>query len=155
VLISGKIASKFFSIVRNQEVTKMKRFVLSVLSLLMACSIFQAQGKETGSGDQALKVEKMVAATSVEQREPVGEKSEFEVSTGKVYCWSKVLAKSTPVTIKHVWFVDDKKVFEFPLELKNPSSRVWSTKSIKVGKWKVEVTDEAGAVLSSIEFAVK
>jgi hypothetical protein len=104
---------------------------------------------------QGLKVDKAVAATAVENREPVGEATEFDASVGKVYCWSKIAAETVPATIKHVWYVDEQKVFELELEIKYPSTRTWSAKTIKAGSWRVDITDEAGTVLSSVSFTVK
>jgi hypothetical protein len=125
------------------------------LCILFAVSVVFFLSANVNAAEKTLTVEKIVTATSVENREPVGDKTEFEAAVGKVSCWTKVVAKTTPATIKHVWYLGDKKVFEQALELKNPTSRTWSTKAVKAGKWKVEVTDEGGAVLSSVEFTVK
>jgi hypothetical protein len=69
--------------------------------------------------------------------------------------WTKVTAKTVPATIKHVWYLGDRKVFERSLDLKFASTRTWSNKSIESGSWKVDVTDDAGVVLSSVSFTVK
>lgn len=129
----------------------MRKAVGILWSLLLAVTLAAAQ-EESGQG---LKVEKAVTATSVEDHEPVGEATEFDASVGKVYCWSKVLAETVPTTIKHVWYADDQKVFELPLDIKYPSTRTWSNKTIRPGNWRVDVTDEAGTVLTSVSFTVK
>jgi hypothetical protein len=85
----------------------------------------------------------------------VGENREFESSVGAVYCWTKVSTKTVPATIVDVWYLGDKKVFEYPLDLKFASTRTWSSKSVRPGSWRVDVTDEAGKVLSSVSFTVK
>jgi hypothetical protein len=128
--------------------------LLSIL-LLLTASFAAAQEKPAKAPDQGLKVEKAVAATGVENREPVGENREFEASVGRVYCWTKIAAQTTPTTIKHVWYVGDHKVFEKALEIKYPSTRTWTSKSLTAGNWRVDVTDDAGAVLSSVSFTVK
>ena len=87
--------------------------------------------------------------------EPVGENKEFDASVGTVSCWTKVTATTVPTTIKHVWYFGDKKVFEYSLDVKFPSTHTWSSKSVKSGNWRVDVTDDAGTVLSSINFTVK
>jgi hypothetical protein len=130
--------------------------LLSILScVLLAWGIAAAQEKPEKAASQALTVEKIVVATSVENHEAVGESKEFEATVGTVYCWTKITASTTPATIKHVWYMGDKKVFEIPLEIKYPSTRTWSSKTVQTGDWKVEVTDDAGAVLSSVTFTVK
>jgi hypothetical protein len=114
-----------------------------------------AASQEPSGGAAGLKVEKAVAATGVQDHEPVGEAKEFDASVGRVYCWSKILAETTPTTIKHVWYVDDKQAFEITLDIKYPSTRTWSAKTIGPGNWRVEITDEAGKVLSVVGFTVK
>ncbi len=131
----------------------MKR-LLSVM-LLWAVALAVAQEKSSPAADQGLKVEKAVAATSVENREPVGENKEFEAAAGTVYCWTKITAGTTPATIKHVWYFGKQKVFEKSLDVKYPSTRTWTAKTIQAGDWRVDVTDEAGTVLTSVSFTVK
>lgn len=133
----------------------MKRLLNAVVSVLLSASFAVAQEKATGAPDQGLKVEKAVAATSVENREPAGEATEFQASVGTVYCWSKVAASTVPTTIKHVWYAGDQKVFEKDLDIKYPSTRTWSAKSVKAGSWRVDVTDQAGTALVSVSFTVK
>jgi hypothetical protein len=53
------------------------------------------------------------------------------------------------------WYFGDKKVFEQSLDLKLASTCTWNSKAVKAGGWKVDVTDEAGAELSSVSFTVK
>lgn len=133
----------------------MKRLLGLLIGVLLIPSFVAAQEQAKAAGDQGLKVEKAVAATSVDNHEPAGESKEFEASVGTVYCWTKVTAKTTPATIKHVWYVGDKKVFEKELDLKFPSTRTWSSKTATSGNWRVDITDSAGAVLSSVSFTVK
>jgi hypothetical protein len=130
--------------------------LLSILACVLLIPILAtAQEKSSATASNGLKVEKAVAATSVQDHEPVGEAQEFEASVGTVYCWSKILAQTTPATIKHVWYVGDQKVFEKELDIKYPSTRTWSAKTVKPGKWRVDITDDAGTVLDSVSFTVK
>jgi len=133
----------------------MKKLGILLVCVLVTLGAAAAQEKSSKTGDQAIKVEKIVAATSVNNLEPVGENKEFEFSVGTVYCWTRISAKTVPATIKHVWYLADKKVFERPLDLKFASTRTWSSKSVRSGSWRVDVTDESGTVLSSISFKVK
>jgi hypothetical protein len=133
----------------------MKKLLSVIACVLLAQSLAAAQEKSEKAASQDLKVEKIVVATSVENREPVGESKEFEASVGTVYCWTKITASTTPAAIKHVWYLDGKKVFEIPLEINFPSTRTWSSKTVWTGNWKVEVTDDAGTVLASVAFTVK
>jgi hypothetical protein len=101
-----------------------------------------------------IKVEKIATAASVENREPVNETTTFDANVGKVYTWTKVTAANVPAKIKHVYYKDGKMVREIELAVSSSPFRVWSWKNVTPGSWKVEVTDEAGNVLSSAEFTV-
>jgi hypothetical protein len=130
--------------------------LLSILVCVVLIPSFALAQEESSSAEAAgLKVDKAVAATGVEDREPVGESTEFDASVGKVYCWTKVLAETTPTTIKHVWHAEEEQVFEITLDIKYPSTRTWSLKTIWAGNWRVDITDDAGNVLSSVSFTVK
>jgi hypothetical protein len=130
--------------------------LLSILACVLLAQVLAAAQEKTEKGaSPALKVEKIVVATSVDNHEPVGENTAFEASVGTLSCWTKVTALTTPATIKHVWYFGDKKVFEQSLDLKFPSTRTWSSKAVKTGSWKVVVMDDSGAELSSVNFTVK
>jgi hypothetical protein len=113
-----------------------------------------AGGAATLAQEPSLSVEKIVFATGVEDREPVGEATEFDASVGRVYCWTKVQAAEVPTEIRHVWSLNGEKVSEVALQIRFPSTRTWSYKTISAGNWKVEVVDDAGTVISSAEFTV-
>jgi hypothetical protein len=133
----------------------MKKLFAILVCLLLTLGVAAAQEKSNKAADQSIKVEKIVAATSVDNHEPAGENKEFAASVGTVYCWTKVTAKSVPASIKHVWYLGDQKVFEQSLDLKFASTRTWSSKAVKPGSWRVDVTDDAGTVVSSVGFTVK
>lgn len=101
-----------------------------------------------------IKVEKIVTAAAVENREAVNETSAFDKTVGRVYTWTKIVTTEAPVKIKHIYYADDKKVTEIELDVKAKTYRVWSNKSVWPGNWKVEVTDEAGTVLATVAFTV-
>lgn len=100
-------------------------------------------------------VDSMVFAAKIESRSPIGVNTVFQSTIEKVSCWTKVITLKTPATLKHVWYKNDTKIFELPLTLKSPSGRLWSTKTVSGGNWKVEVVDEGGKVLKSGTFVVK
>lgn len=133
----------------------MKKFVLaSAVALAAACAVYaQAPATEQPTAP-AIKVEKILAATGVENRVPVGEAVTFGKAVERVYVWTRITAERTPVKIKHVYYFEGKKAGEIELMVNSSPYRVWSNKSVRPGSWKVEVTDEAGAVLASLEFTV-
>jgi hypothetical protein len=121
------------------------------------------------SGFSFLRAEEMAAAapasagieilgasvgTGVDNRELTGEATTFDAGVTRVYCWTKAKAATVPGSLKHVWSVDGKEVSEVPLTLSVSPARTWSYKTVWPGAWKVEIKDDAGAVLKSIDFTV-
>jgi len=103
----------------------------------------------------ACRVEKIVVATEVVSREPVGVATQFPEGTVRVYCWTKIDCQQIPCKIKHVWFKGEEKKLEVPLSITTPGMRTWSWKTMTPGNWTVQVQDESGVVLSYLEFVVK
>lgn len=127
--------------------------VLAVLALA-ATAVAQAPQQQT-EAPKLDQVEKIALGTGVESRELVGEATEFDVSVGRVYCWTKIISQNVPTTIKHVWYADEENAAEVTLNINYPSTRTWSNKVIRPGKWRVEVLSETGEVLAATDFAVK
>jgi|GEM_PF-6983130 len=100
-----------------------------------------------------LKVEKMVAAAGVTDKEPAGENTAFAAGTTEVYCWMKV-SGATEETVTHIWYSGGTKVASIPLKIAHNPMRTWSSKIIWAGNWKVEAVDSKGSVLSTVEFTV-
>lgn len=133
----------------------MKKYILmSAMVAAAACTLY-AQGEEAEKmATPAVKVEKMVTAAGVEKREPVGEAVTFAKGTARVFTWTKITAEQPPVKTKHVYYADGKRVGEVELTVNSSPYRVWSSKAVWPGSWKVEATDEAGNVLATAEFTV-
>lgn len=129
-----------------------KLISLSCFAVLML-SVFSFSQDSTVAA--SFSVDSMAFATSVEARVPAGVGSEFAADVGKVSCWLKVSSARESISMKHVWSKDGKIVFELPLSLTTPSGRIWSTKSVTPGSWKVEIVDDAGNVVKSGTFTVK
>ena len=133
----------------------MKKYLIaSLMTVAAACAVCAQTAPAEQPAAPAIKVEKLVTAAGVENREPVDESAAFDKTAGKVYTWTKITAEQVPTKIKHVYYADNKKVFELELSVNGSPYRVWSNKTVWPGNWKVEVTDEAGTVLASAEFTV-
>jgi hypothetical protein len=134
--------------------------VLAVLSL-GGTAVAQAPEKQptapkaVQAAPKLVQVEKVALGTGLESRELVGEATEFDVSAGRIYCWTKIVSENVPTTVTHVWYADAEKAAEVPLNIKYPTTRTWSSKAIWAGKWRVEVVGETGDVLASTDFTVK
>ena len=145
----------------------MKKWLASVMMVAAVAAWSQAQAP-AGNGNApvaapadtkaapakpAVKVEKIVVATGVENREATGEATTFGADVGQVYCWTKLTVAETPAKIKYVWSMGGKQVHEFPLDITSPG-RWWAAKKVQTGSWKVEVQSESGESLGSVEFTV-
>ena len=131
-----------------------KRAVFSwVATVAVVCSVGWADS--VPNPQKSIQIEKMVIGTAIDNHELTGAAQEFNASVSRLYCWTKVNAQEVPTSITHVWYADDKKEAEVPLNIKSSSMRTWSSKSVWPGQWKVEAVDGAGNVLSSVEFTVK
>ena len=139
------------------------RTMIALLAILFcACTaVAQAPEQEPKALEQqpaapkVAQVEKIALGTGLESREIVGESTEFDVSAGRVYCWTKIVSENVPTTITHVWYADGEKAAEVPLSISYPTTRTWSSKAIWAGKWKVDVVSESGEVLDSRNFTVR
>src|SRR5438094_10035307 len=99
---------------------------LAVLSL-GGTAVAQAPQQQT-EAPKLDQVEKIALGTGVESRELVGEATEFDVSVGRVYCWTKITSQNAPTTIKHVWYTDEKEAAEVTLNVQYPSTRTCTSK---------------------------
>ena len=134
----------------------MKRLLRCLAAVLLIFGVFLIPAPSSAvSAESPVSVESILFAQSVESREPVGVAKEFEASVTKVYCWTKLSAKTPPVTVKHVWYNAGKKLLEVPLTINYPSGRYWSVKNVTPGDWTVEVVGENGEVFGSGSFKVK
>lgn len=102
----------------------------------------------------AIKVEKIVTAAGIEKKEPVNEASVFDKDTVKVYTWTRIIAENPPTRVKHVYYLNDKKMTEIEIAVGGSPWRIWSAKTVRPGSWKVEITDENDKVLSTAAFTV-
>ncbi len=105
------------------------------------------------SAQAVIKVEKLVVASGVENREATGAAASFGADVGLVYCWTKLSVDTPPAKIKYVWSMGGQKVSEYDMEIK-AAGRWWASKKVTPGSWKVEVLSESGEALGSAEFTV-
>ena len=126
------------------------------LALVMFYSFSFSQDTASSKSSSAVfTVDSLVFAATIDARSPVGANTEFQSPIEKVSCWTRITSSQAPTSLKHIWYKDDNKVVEIPLTLKSQSGRLWSTKSVSSGNWKVEVVDEGGNVVKSATFVVK
>lgn len=111
----------------------------------------------TGSAPQ-FEISRMVVATGVENREPVGVADTFPASTEKVYCFIEAANISGAAEVTFVWFHGGKEMRRFSLPLEQgPRWRTFAYKNLHglTGEWKVDVVDAGGSAVKTLSFRVE
>ena len=139
----------------------MKRLIsLSVYAVFALNTISFSQNSTASaptptSAPALFSVDSIAFAATIQSRDPVGVNSEFPSDIGKVSCWIRVSSSQAPVSVKFIWYQNGEMVMEWPYTLKTESGRLWSTKSISPGNWKVDIVDDAKNVVKSAICDVK
>ena len=107
---------------------------------------------------QGVRLVTAVVCDAVVNRSPGAEKATFDGNTSRrVYVWMEVLSDQQPFAIRHVYYRNDQKYCDVPLDIKYPRMRTWSYvtlgKSNQSGLWRVDIVCE-GVVLKSLRFDV-
>lgn len=158
---------------------RIKKFVLFVSGFLFLMSLFykipayaekeeKKQEKEkrikkylSGSfnvDEGKIGVEKGVIALDVRNREPYGVNSVFYSPVKRLYCFTKIVGAKGKTYVKHVWFLNGKKVATVKLRVNTPIFRTYSYKTLPegfTGKGKCVVYDDKGFNLATLRFEVR
>lgn len=104
----------------------------------------------------AAQVADAVMCRDVQEREPVDAGEVFSADVGKVWCWSKI-KNGKGATIRHIYYYKGEKKATVELTIGSPLWRTYSSKRILsswTGPWRVDIVDEDGQVLKSLEFTI-
>lgn len=112
------------------------------------------------TGAPALTVYRAVMARDVADRAPVGEATTFSASASTVYCYTEVgPAPGEGLTqLIHRWSHGGRSHGDTRLRVGGDHWRTFSNRTIteaKRGAWKVQLMDERGNVLRTLEFTVE
>ena len=116
-----------------------------------------AAQQQDQAADNGVQVTRVVVATDVQDREPVGEAGSFPASVGTVYFYTVFEGDFPPSSFEHVWARDGEEVARVEVNARGPRWRTWSAKQIPAdwtGAWTVTVVDAQGNELESVEFTV-
>lgn len=125
-------------------------FIIAVFLLIMP--VF--------SSAEAIKVTEAAVTTKVTKKgKPVDSVHRISHRTVRfLYFFTRTTQKKdSKTTIRHLWFKDDKLVKDAVIPVSKKRWRSYSTLPIdagSVGQWRVELKDEAGTVLRSLEFKI-
>ena len=125
--------------------------VLAMLTTIILYQVVTIKAQEAGS----LEVAEAVICRDVVDREPIDVGDSFEVSVGKLYCFTKILGAQEAIEIAHVWYYGDVERARVNLSVEASSWRTWSSKIIQaheIGDWHVDVIGPDDEVLETVEF---
>lgn len=132
--------------------------IIPLLLLLESGPLPLKNIKAYAQDSEEVTVVEMVLSKVIADGEPRESTATVSLSQGKIYTWTKVKADNTPTFIKHVYYHEGKKLTEITLDIKFPSFRTWSEKTLKgnwtLGRWRVEVISADEKLLASKEFTV-
>ncbi len=110
------------------------------------------------SGSAVVHVEEAIFCTAVKDRIPQGVAESFSRSVKKVFFFNRVTTANHPTSITHVWYWNERKMAEVPLDVRSGNWRTWSSKRIDSswrGSWAVKVLDANGEVVTTKNFEIQ
>ena len=119
--------------------------------------VSQRNIQSVDSTESIVTVSSSAICTSIVERMPEGIGNEFSEEVEKIYYWTKI-DNAQGQTIKHVWKIENTILAEIELNIKSPSYRTWSSKTIYSGlkgKITVSVIDEEGNAIKEENFVIK
>jgi hypothetical protein len=111
--------------------------------------------KRRAASNSGISIVDAKTTSEVKEREPIGASTSFSKGS-PVTVWMAVRNPEGPSTVKLVYMKDDKEVATTDVDVgKSWRWRTWATRTISApGSWKVEIRDEDGASLKTLEFTV-
>jgi cytoskeletal protein RodZ len=117
----------------------------------------QPQGARLQAANN-MRVKRVVAASDIINRNPVGLSNSFQWTMEKVYIWTMIECEQPPSSIRHTYYFKGQIVNDVELEINSPEWRTWSYKNLLdkryIGHWRVDITSDEGNILQSVFFEV-
>ncbi|HIC91967.1 MAG TPA: DUF2914 domain-containing protein [Syntrophaceae bacterium] len=134
--------------------------VITLMLFLGSClaSYGQSQLQKEMKSQSMLKIAEAVICTDVSERTPSGIARSFPPDIKKLYCFTKIVGATKETFVKHLWYFDRQMMAEVMLPVKSVRWRTYSSKRILPqwqGLWKVEIQDENGQVLTTLDFEIR
>lgn len=105
----------------------------------------------------AVKVLEAVVTTGLSDHTPVDSVQTYSAGVKRLYCYTHVVGASEEAFITHVWYRGKTEMARMQLPVRAPDWRTWSTKAFLpqwTGKWRVEILNPEGKLLSSVSFTL-
>jgi hypothetical protein len=136
----------------------MKRLPYALLILAMLTTIILYQVVTIKAQEaEAVEVAEAVICQDVVDREPIDVGDSFEVTVGKLFCFTKIVGAQEEIEIAHVWYYGDVERARVNLSVRAASWRTYSSKIIQpheIGDWHVDIIGPDDEVLETVEFEI-
>jgi hypothetical protein len=133
----------------------MRKYWPAVVALFVVAGTVDAQDP-TQAGTPLAPAAELMIGTGIENRELVGPGETFQLSVGKLFCFSRV-SNAAGSEIEHVWYKGDAEVARVKLTVGGSPWRTHSSKNLGedgAGDWRCEVVHN-GNVIQSARFTVQ
>lgn len=106
-----------------------------------------------------IRIEEIISCSSVVDLQCSRPRIQFSLGQDATpTIWMKVVSQNPSFTLTHVYYLNEQKYCEIPLAIRYHQMRTWSSITLRspdhIGKWRVEVTADKGAILDQVEFVV-
>ena len=95
----------------------------------------------------------------IKKRTPVGSDVIFSNNVDSLYCYTRIQNKGKKREVKHIWYYEDRMMTQVRYNVRKSNTfRSWTRKTIyphQVGKWRVDIHDNNGTIIGSIDFEIK
>ena len=95
----------------------------------------------------------------IKKRTPVGSDVVFSNNVDSLYCYTRIQNKGKKREVKHIWYYEDRMMTQVRYNVRKSNTfRSWTRKTIypyQVGKWRVDIHDNNGTIIGSIDFEIK
>jgi uncharacterized Zn finger protein len=136
----------------------MKRLPYALLILAMLTTIILYQVVTIKAQEaEAVEVAEAVICQDVVDREAIDVGDSFEVTVGKLFCFTKIVGAQEEIEIAHVWYYGDVERARVNLSVRAASWRTYSSKIIQpheIGDWHVDIIGPDDEVLETVEFEI-
>lgn len=105
----------------------------------------------------AVKVVEAVITTGLSDHAPIDSVQTYSAGVKRLYCYTRLTGAQEGSFITHVWYRGKAEMGRMQLPVKGSEWRTWSTKAFLpswTGKWRVEVLDAEGKLLSTVSFTL-
>jgi len=112
--------------------------------------------KKPVAGTNSIIVDKALVCLDIKDRLPVQECQRINSNAGKIFCWA-IFINGEGKKIRYIWYIGEKVSASNWLNITSNRFRAWCPRNIDPrasGPSRVDIVDEQGRILRSIEFEI-